>query len=237
MNLFINKKQEIITSYGIILTHTDSKGDIFYLLSRRRDTVEYSDFINGIYLHSNLKNYFKLMTIEERERIINHSFEELWNDIRLNKSNDIYKQKAVEKFISNYNYIKNLLQTTVSIVKEPEWGFPKGKRKYNENEIKCAFREFKEESNLNIKYSDLLPLKPVKEIFKGSNGKIYSTVYFICNVKEKLKFTKMKLDGIRSETISEEISKLNWCTLEESIKMLPFFRKKLLINLEQELRK
>ena len=37
------------------------------------------------------------MTIEERERIINHSFEELWNDIRLNKKGFLFPyHEAIE---------------------------------------------------------------------------------------------------------------------------------------------
>jgi 8-oxo-dGTP pyrophosphatase MutT (NUDIX family) len=35
---------------------------------------------------------------------------------------------------------------------EPEWGFPKGRRNYNEKDIDCALREFSEETGYS-KYS------------------------------------------------------------------------------------
>jgi len=234
-----NYKKELITSYGILLFHIDSDCRILYLLAQRRDSVEYSDYLRGIYSYSNMKNYFKLMTIEERFRLSNNTFDDLWDDLWIKHDHDYYKNykpKAKEKFFLNYEYMLTYLKNTTSTIQEPLWGFPKGKKNINESEIKCAFREFKEESSLSIDYLNLLNLNPSQEIFKGSNGKMYSTIYYIAQTENKLPFNKIKLNGLRSETISEEISNLKWCTLEEAIEILPNWRKKLIFETDSKIK-
>ena len=39
---------------------------------------------------------------------------------------------------------------------EPEWGFPKGRRNFNETDLNCALREFNEETGINMKSIKLL---------------------------------------------------------------------------------
>lgn len=229
----IEPKNKLITSYGILLFHKDLNGKIWYLLSQRRDTIEYSDYLKGRYSIYNLKNYFKLMSIDERERLKKYSFEELWNDLWIKHDHKFYKlwkHNAFVKYTLNYNLMLYLLTITTSNVIEPIWGFPKGRKNLNENDIQCSIREFKEETKLSIDYLNLLNIIPSKEIFKGSNDKMYSTVYFIAQVDDLLSFEKIKVNGIRTETISEEISNLKWCSLEEAIDILPHWRKKFLIE-------
>ena len=78
---------------------------------------------------------------------------------------------------------------------EPEWGFPKGRRNYNESDIDCALREFYEETgfkNKNISFI-VSTLAPFEEIFMGSNYKSYTHRY------------------------KTEISKIEWKTFNDSI--------------------
>ena len=66
--------------------------------------------------------------------------------------------------------------------------------------------------------------KPLIEVFKGTNGLIYKTVYFIARTNVKIPISKIKLNPfyfpIRSETVSEEISELQWCSLKEAKELL-----------------
>jgi len=236
----MNFKREPITSYGIILFHVDQNKHLYYLLSQRRDTIEYTEFIRGRYTFQELETFFKNMTFEERERIEKYSFDELWDDLWVDHSNTFYKEikpRASIRFDTNKYLIEKYLCNTTTCQLEPSWGFPKGRRNSKESEIDCAFREFNEESTLCLNYINLLNTAPVTEVFKGTNDKMYSTVYYIAQTNERLEWKKQKLYGrIRTETISEEISNLRWCTLGEALLLLKPWRQKLLIDLEIKLR-
>jgi len=233
-------KNEPITSYGIILFYVDQNKHLYYLLSQRRDTIEYTEFIRGRYTYQELDTFFKHMTFEEKERIEKYTFDELWDDLWVDHTNTFYheiKPRALMRFNSNKQLIQKYLDNSITTQQEPSWGFPKGKKNPKESEIDCAFREFTEESTLDLNYINLLNMAPVIEVFKGTNDKMYSTVYYISQTNEKLSWQKTKISGrIRTETISEEVSNLRWCTLGEALLLLKPWRQKLLIDLEIKLR-
>lgn len=214
--------------------------EIKYLLCQRRDTIEYTDFLRGRYTLSNLKTYVSLLTEDERNRILNYSFSDLWYDLWVNHHTKLYKEiypKAKTRFDTNFELVKNMISETRPIVKEPVWGFPKGKQNSRESDINTAIREFKEESKLPIGYKNIVNIPPAIETFKGSNGKMYSTFYYIAHTSHKHHFKKIVLDGIRKDTISEEISNLCWVNLEEAKRLLPPWRRKLLVETETRIRK
>jgi ADP-ribose pyrophosphatase YjhB (NUDIX family) len=227
-----------ITSYGILLFFIDDANKVWYLLAQRRDTIEYADFIRGRYTYLNLETYFSLMTKDERKRLTDYSFNELWDDLWINHDNRYYrdiKPRAKTKFESSTKLITNFLNNTTSNVDEPGWGFPKGKKNANETQIECAFREFNEETKISIDYLNLQSIPPVIEVFKGSNGKMYSTVYYIAKVNQMLPIKKIKINGLRTETISEEIANLRWCTLDMTKDLLPRHRYETLANSQDKI--
>ena len=230
-----------ILSYGIILLYIDDNNQIWYLLSQRRDTIEYAEFLRGRYSVCNLTTYFNLMTMKERYNLINYTFDELWDDLWVNKSNSYYtemKMKAEKKFNFNYSTLIHYLNNTSSSRLEPGWGFPKGRRNFRENEIQCAIREFIEESQISIDHTNLLNISPFKEVFKGSNDIMYGTVYYLALSKTKIPKQIMYTPNcLREYTISEEIADIKWCTLGEALILLPPWRQKLLIDIEICIRK
>ena len=66
------------------------------------------------------------------------------------------------------------------IYQTPEWGVPKGRRQNKESDLKCALREFCEETGLksnSIKiFKNVIPLE---EIYIGLNGIEYKHTYFL----------------------------------------------------------
>lgn len=236
------KKCDPITSYGVLLVYKDEKiGKLQYLLSQRRDSIEYIDFLKGKYTIVNLKHLLSLITVEEKERILNNSFDDLWDDLWVNHESYFYlefKQRAKVKYENNKEIIDTYLKNNNSLKNEPIWGFPKGKKNNKETEINCAFREFKEETNMSIDYLNLLNLPPSIEVFKGSDGKMYSTVYYIAYIDTKIPIKKIKINNsnIRKETISEEISNLKWCSIEYALKLLPPWRQKLIIDTDLKIK-
>lgn len=222
--------------------------NIWYLICQRRDTIEYADFIRGRYTKIMLKAYLSLMSQDERERILKYSFRELWDDLWVNHEVSFYKdsfKKAQIKFEINLELVKSIIDTTESIIKEPSWGFPKGKKNFKESDIECSVREFKEETRLELDFKNLSNLSPSKETFKGSNNKVYSTVYYIAQTQNSIPIKKINISygplepdpEIRQETISEEISNLKWVRLQDVKELFPSWRYKLLIEVENKIKK
>jgi len=233
--------QKSTTSYGIIL-FTIKTGRIYYLLSQRRDTIEYSDYIRGIYKNQDLERYFRLMTNEEKHRLVNYTFDQLWDDLWTDHSNLLYhfmKKKAKSQFIDSKDIRERCCKYRSPII-STSWGFPKGrKNKNSENEIDCAIREFREETNMKgtIEYNNILYITPPTETFMGTNNKMYRTKYFVCYTNDESIPSPSIVDGgIRKYSISDEISELRWCNYTETIRLLDSYRVELLKNVDREIR-
>jgi len=81
---------------------------------------------------------------------------------------------------SEYYTLEELIQMTESKWTEAEWGFPKGRRNYQERDYDCAVREFCEETGYSIDKLILLNnIQPFEEIFTGSNYKSYKHKYYV----------------------------------------------------------
>lgn len=122
------------------------------------------------------------------------NYNELLNGLNINNTTYSIRQ-----------YIANIKTSWI----EPEWGFPKGRRNYLENDYNCALREWSEETgytklNINI----LKNVASYNEIFVGTNNKVYKYKYYLGvmnNISPSNIYQKM------------EISKVSWFTPEECI--------------------
>lgn len=216
---------EPITSYGLIL-YTIANNKPAFLLYQRRDNFEYMDFLRGIWIgECQLPGLFSLMSPDERRRIREYTFQELWNDLWVEHSCRIFRDgfsKAKRKYDSIRDKIPNLLDTTDSRIKEPPWGFPKGKKNsFKEESITCAIREFTEETRIPSEFIHVINAKPFIENFKGSNNKSYATHYYLASIDKPIhpKATDTP-HCIRKTTISEEAINVNWFTFEEANNLL-----------------
>jgi 8-oxo-dGTP pyrophosphatase MutT (NUDIX family) len=217
-----------ITSVGLI-TFRICNGEIQYLMICRKDTLGYIDFMRGKYSIFNkdyILNMLKQMTVEEKIKLKTLSFEELWIGLWGTKSvSSQYKSEEVisyEKISSLRNgiTIKNDFYNLDSLIEEsnkyplwgePEWGFPKGRRNYQEKDFDCALREFNEETGFNIK--DIITFQniyPFEEIFTGSNYKSYKHKYYLAYMKYDKTINMDKFQ-------SSEVSKMEWKTFNECI--------------------
>ena len=120
---------------------------------------------------------------------------------------------------------------------EPEWGFPKGRRNPNEKNLKCALREFFEETG--IVKNNLIVLNklfPLQEVFFGTNGVQYKHVYYIAiyNSDEEIGLHKIHEDQLT------EIGDIKWKNMNDCLKLFrPYHeeKKKVLISLHSFLSK
>ena len=153
-----------ITSYGIIAFRYNKDNETEFLMIRRKDTLGFIDFMRGKYLVQNkhyIMNMLNQMTKAEKELLKKGDFNELWKYLWGENiiSNKYKSEENTSKEKYNMLYygilIKNDYFTLNTLIEqsnkeynweEPEWGFPKGRRNYQEKDYDCAIREFIEET-------------------------------------------------------------------------------------------
>jgi 8-oxo-dGTP pyrophosphatase MutT (NUDIX family) len=210
-----------ITSVGLI-TFRIHNDELQYLMICRKDTLGYIDFMRGKYSIFNkdyILNMLKQMTNKEKHKLKTLSFQELWFDLwGENSISSQYKSEEIISFeklnslrngitVKNDFYNLDLLideSNKYPLWEEPEWGFPKGRRNYQEKDFDCALREFNEETGYNIK--DIMTFQniyPFEEIFTGSNYKSYKHKYYLA-------YMKYKNTHVIDQFQKSEVSKLEW---------------------------
>lgn len=215
------KLSNTVMSFGIIVFYEGIKGKE-YLIYKRRDSIYYSNILRGMYTNFNLEFMASHLTNSEKKRVMECSFDELWEDLWLK---DFILKKTKEKckdtFNKNIDRIRNVISSSIVNI-DSYWGFPKGKRKPYETEEYCALREFKEEVNIDL--HNKLTTDTIIESYEGSDGRIYSTKYFIYTVPKKIyppKFdSKKKLRKEDRLIISNEVTSVRWITLKNALNQL-----------------
>lgn len=221
-----------IISCGIILTII-IKGEVYYLMIRRKDSFGYIDFLRGKYNVNNIyqvQNKLNEMSVYEKKQLLEFSFDDLWKKLwGKPTTNPVYKNEMIvskTKYESLNNGIlyndklytlNDLIQNSTTQWIETEWEFPKGRKNYQEKDIDCALRECEEETGINRNDIHVIEnMIPYEEMFIGSNHKFYKHKYFIavykggfCNIKD------LSVDSLKFQ--QTEVSKLEWKTYEECI--------------------
>lgn len=231
-----------ISSMGVISFRiNDNK--IEYLCVCRKDSLGYIDFIRGkysLYDKAYIQKLVDEMTEKEKDGIITNTFNTLWRSLWGEFACLQYRSEekfAQEKFTQitrgihlngldddSYN-IKTLIIGCDKRWTEPEWGFPKGKRNYQETDFKCAVREFYEETGFTCEDIDIVTnVMPYEEIFIGSNNKTYKHKYFIAMFKG---------DDKKCDYQKSEISDMKWFTFEECKKNVRPYNKERLVMLDK----
>ena len=214
-----------ITSIGIIVYNSQNINNIKNLLIRRKDSLGYVDFMRGKYPLLNkryLLNIINEMTNDEKEKLKYYDFNYLWNELWGDFVGNQYKNEektSREKFFLLKNGIKNknISYTLDSLINEsdkswdePEWGFAKGRRNYQEKDLNCALREFEEETGIDKNKIKLVQnLLPFEEIFTGSNFKSYKHKYYLAYME--------KDDNMSFNFQKSEVSKVDWFSIKECI--------------------
>jgi len=223
-----------IASFGIIVFRINN-GVTEYLMIRRKDTLGYIDFMRGkysIYNKDYIMNMLKQMTEDEKLMLRNNDFDTLWKNLwgGISISNQYKSEEIVskEKFqqlcdgVLNKNDFYTLFDlldesSDFTIWKEPEWGFPKGRRNFQETDYECALREFSEETGYSIKkLRNVQNILPFEEIFTGSNYKSYKHKYY-------LMYMKYEDTTVQTNYQEDEVSKMSWKTYEECISSIRYY--------------
>lgn len=194
-----------ITSFGVICFRLKYNTDVCqwipqYLMVQRKDSLSYVEFIRGKYTPDQkiyLMKLFSNMTNEERTNLATQDFDTLWKQLWQSETCksyireyleakgkfDMLRQGYIMKNNVNQVYyfdIDYIIANTDNTICEPEWGFPKGRRNINEPDFTCALREFKEETGVSPRHISIIgQIKPIEEVFSGTNKVRYKHVYYV----------------------------------------------------------
>ena len=222
---------------------------IQYLLIRRRNSLNYVEFIRGKYDINNLdyiQKSINFITTNEKNLIKNTGFDILWKDLwgeeNVNNCNEY--NESIEKFNllkNGFNVKKNdinlyinfdkLINDSVYNYLEPEWGFPKGRRNSREKNIECAKREFEEETTISMDNINIINMTPLEETYIASNSLKYKHIYYISQIKNKN--IELKIDS-NNKNQKIEIGDIRWFTFKDSLKIIREYnieKKNILLNL------
>lgn len=215
--------KDAITSIGII-AFKKTGNELKYLMICRKNTLGFVDFIRGRYNLLNIEyisNLIEIMTIHEKQLIVTKSFEELWsylwgNNIAIQyRGEETYAKEKFNTIQKGYNNnsefinINKLVNNSSTNWEEPEWGFPKGRRNYQERDLYCALREFSEETGYNENNINIINnIIPYEEIFLGSNYKCYKHKYYIGEITNTF---------VKNSHQESEVSKVEWKTYEDGL--------------------
>ena len=227
-----------VTSYGVIaVRYTDDaitqalfsasspatppSASLQFLLIRRKDSLSFVEFIRGKYSHMDeeyIGNLLRNMTQTEQNRLVTSTFEELWYHIwgesSALKSHKNNYEASEKRFLQLKDELPRLVQEYPTQWKEPEWGFPKGRRNPHESDLHCAVREFQEETGLRRhEFQVIQNTYSISETFFGSNHVHYCHKYYLamCPAHTEVQFHSHNVHMFR------EIGDIQWCSLDDAI--------------------
>lgn len=208
----------------------NAENNIEYLIIRRKHSLGYIEFIRGRYDNNQIETVNKLIheiTPEELLCIKTKEFKDIWEEVWKKTSYNKLYLKEMEESMVKFNALKasgyfdnNLVNDYI----EPEWGFPKGRRNPNEKNLKCALREFWEETGIiKNKLIVLNKLFPLQEIFYGTNNVLYKHIYYIAiyNSEDEIGLNQLHEDQLT------EIGDIKWKNFNECLNLFrPYHEEK-----------
>lgn len=254
-----------VTSYGIIcyrLVYDVDTNSVFpeYLMVQRKDSLSYVEFIRGKYDLQNISYVLKMfsnMIEDERQMILTDDFDTLWTGLWSTTNGKNFMKEynnSKEKFeklrkgylvrsASSDNEIMMvnidfLIANTQPTMTETEWGFPKGRRNFSdEDDRKCALREFREETGINYRNVKFIrEIKPFEEIFSGSNKIRYKHVYYVAKFCQLDMEANAKLFDPNNKHQAREIRDVKWFSYKDAQSKIRHFnveRKEVLTRLNR----
>ena len=181
------------------------------------------------------------MTQDERMVIRTQPFSFLWTDLWRNAqsraSNSVEYQRVSNRFnlLRNSSMFSRLDKLIGTEWTTPEWGFPKGKRNYNETCLACALREMGEETGISKDSQEAFRVlicqtdakescceiglnEPEVEMFQGTDGRKYRHVYFLAEA-DACHHDIMNVSVDPTNILqTREVSKVQWLSYDDCLK-------------------
>ena len=232
---------EPITSFGIILIQVlnitkeafsgiladDNKingledAKFRFLMIRRKDSLGYIELLRGKYDVEDrvyIQTLVDQTSVPERERLLEWEFNKLWEQLWNGPVSKPYRHEYEPAKMKFETIQRTKLQVAIAASKtswsEPEWGFPKGRRGPNESEMRCAIREFWEETRFPLDSVIISRnILPLEESFFGSNKVHYRHKYYIGFCFDDIN----PIITVGDNVLEREISAIRWLTGQEAM--------------------
>lgn len=174
-------KREPAISYGIIeFVKVDNK--ILYHVYRKRNTMEYDILIRGFAQKNQLFDMICLLSEDERYKILNNTWEEIWDDYWVDHNDGSYvslRSQSMRRF-PEIKELLTLISNDVDFkIKNRPYIFPKGKPNKYESGLEAAFREAREETGSRFDDGYLYFNSPIIQQYVGSDGLPYIDYYYV----------------------------------------------------------
>lgn len=225
----------ILASPSTITGFEQYHSKIEVLLIQRRDSLGYVEILRGKYKETDIEYIRKQvygMTDVEREKLLNHSFDDLWselwgydtktsshyrNDKEVSKGKLQLLRDGFEVEPGQLFCLSTLIDETSVHWDTPEWGFPKGRREPGEKDLACALREVEEETGISREQIVVIQnLEPLSETFFGSNQVHYCHKYFTFYLPLNV---EVKYDESNPH-MKREIGNLQWFSLDQALQKI-----------------
>lgn len=200
---------------------------IRFLIIKRKHSLGFIEFIRGrydLYKKDTIIHLFQHMEQKEIDLITQLDFDSLWDNLwgkdwafknsEYNSSKIKFNKLKTESGTYNLKYFTDNIKPKWEI---PEWGFPKGRRGINESDLKCAMREFMEETGFfEEDFIILNKINPIEEVFFGTDGNKYRHIYYLAISTTD----KVPEINFNNKSQSNEIGDICWANFDETLKKI-----------------
>jgi ADP-ribose pyrophosphatase YjhB (NUDIX family) len=209
---------------------------IFY---NEKDAKEKDALLDSLLL---FKDEFNFEIVNNTTKNINNCFETIklllmGTDDNMNVAGSLFNllKEGVYTKLGFYNMAQLIDESKkYDSWNEPEWGFPKGRRNYQETDYECALREFSEETGYQAKkLKNVHNILPFEEIFTGSNYKSYKHKYY-------LMYMKYEDTNVTTNYQIDEVSKMAWKDYDDCISSMRTYnleKMRLITNIHTSIQK
>lgn len=217
-------KKDPVISYGILefTTGLNQQGQLcaYFHVFRRRHTIEYGVLIQGYAQRNQLYDLISLLSRDERDRILNNDWEDLWDDYWIDHACPTYTSLQAQSR-RRFPEIKAVLQLIDADVPcrigNRPYIFPKGRPDKNESGLHAALREAHEETRTEFNLNDnstptngeLYFNDPIIQHYRGSDTRPYTDYYYVWKRPQLYSCQTQKLSTIKHVRTSSKTVNLD----------------------------
>ena len=206
------------------------ENEILFYLVERKDTIGFLNIVQGNYNETTLRYAVDQLTCEERLKLRVMPFETLWGIAGTRKKDMQYcKNRFQQTDWAAY------LDRTQCLYREGDFLMPKGRLQYHESVMRCAIREFSEESGYPEDAVELLRMKPYQETFTGPDAKLYRNVYFVGRLKDTARVTVNLGDDVAQSKEVRNMGFFNIVECQALIRNYHYMKKHILMSVYRSL--
>jgi len=200
---------------------------IQFLLISRKHSLGFIEFMMGRYSLMNMDHLSFLIRQMLPSEIKNihdniNNFDKLWSDLwgknHARYNNEYHNSKKLFEKINDVRSVDITLEFLLDniapspLYKNPEYGFPKGRKNKGERGKECAIREFQEESGYTVEDIKIIDeVEPIIENLTGTNGIRYRHVYYLAEL-----ISDKEIPLIKTEHQIYEIGSVNFYTFNDT---------------------